>query len=59
MAFGIGTNTQKADAGAVKGNQREIACDCWFTTTGKIIPRMLKIQDEDGFSGNYVLGLGR
>ena len=48
MAFGIGINTQKADAGAVKGTQREIACDCWFTTTGKIIPRMLKIQDEDG-----------
>ena len=36
MAFGIGTNTQKADAGAVKGTQREI------------IRRMLKIQDEDG-----------
>ncbi len=48
MAFGIGTNTQKTEAGPVKGTQREIACDCWFTTNGKIIPRMLKIQDEDG-----------
>lgn len=48
MAFGIGTNMQSGDAGAVKGSQREIACDCWFTTNGKIIPRMLKIRDEDG-----------
>ena len=48
MAFGIGINSQQADAGAVKGSQRKIACDCWFTATGKIIPRMLKIRDEDG-----------
>ena len=48
MAFGIGTSTQKTEAGSVKGSQREIACECWFTSTGKIIPLMLKIQDEDG-----------
>lgn len=48
MAFGIGTNTQVADAGQVQGTQREIACECWFTSTGKIIPLMLKIKDEDG-----------
>ena len=48
MAFGIGTNTQKADAGEIRGEQREIACDCWFTSTGRIIPRMLKIREEDG-----------
>lgn len=48
MAFGIGTNTQKADSGAVRGKQREIACQCWFTSKGRITPLMLKIQDEDG-----------
>ena len=48
MAFGIGTNTQKADAGFVKGRQREIACQCWFTSKGKVTPLMLKVQDEDG-----------
>ena len=48
MAFGIGTNTQKADSGVVRGKQREIACQCWFTSKGKITPLMLKIQDEDG-----------
>ena len=48
MAFGIGTNTQKADAGFIKGKQREIACQCWFTSKGKVTPLMLKIEDEDG-----------
>ena len=48
MAFGIGTNTQKADSGVVRGKQREIACQCWFTSKGRITPLMLKIQDEDG-----------
>ena len=48
MAFGIGTNTQRADSGPVRGKQREIACQCWFTSKGKITPLMLKIQDEDG-----------
>lgn len=48
MAFGIGTNAQTADAGFIKGKQREIACQCWFTSKGKVTPLMLKIEDEDG-----------
>ena len=48
MAFGIGTNAQKADAGFIKGKQKEIACQCWFTSKGRVTPLMLKIEDEDG-----------
>ena len=48
MAFGIDTNPQKTDAGFIKGKQREIACQCWFTSKGKVTPLMLKVQDEDG-----------
>lgn len=48
MAFGTGTGLHPADAGAVKGKQKEVACECWFTSTGKITPLMLKIEDEDG-----------
>lgn len=48
MAFGIGTNTQAAVFGPIKGKQREIACQCWFTSKGKVTPLMLKVQDEDG-----------
>lgn len=48
MSFGIGTNTKEADAGTIRGIQREIACECWFTSTGKMIPLMIKVRDEDG-----------
>ena len=46
MAFGIGTNAGNTNAGTVKGTQKEIACECWFTSTGKMIPLMLKVKDE-------------
>lgn len=48
MAFGIGTNSPQADAGRVRGTQKKVGCQCWFTSTGKVMPLMLKIQDEDG-----------
>lgn len=48
MAFGIGTNTEKPDSGKIKGVQEDIACDCWFSSTGKAIPRFIKYQDKDG-----------
>ena len=48
MAFGIGTNTGSADAGSVRGAQKEVACQCWFTRSGNITPLMIKVQDEDG-----------
>lgn len=48
MAFGIGTNSQAANVQIVKGEQKKVACECWFTSTGKVIPLMIKIQDENG-----------
>lgn len=48
MAFGIGTMQQESSGGIVKGIQKEIACECWFTSTGRAIPLMLKLQDENG-----------
>lgn len=48
MAFGIGINSIKADAGSVRGTQQKIACECWFTSTGRIMPLMLKIEDKNG-----------
>lgn len=48
MAFGIGINTQETNAGNIRGRQMDIACECWFTSKGKIRPLMLKYQDERG-----------
>ena len=48
MAFGIGINTNTPNAGEVKGSQWEVACDCWFTADGDLLPRYIKVMDEDG-----------
>lgn len=48
MEFGMGTDVRRTQTAAVRGVQREIACECWFTSSGKIIPLLLKVKDEDG-----------
>lgn len=48
MGFQLGDIRHHPDAGVLKGIQRQIACDCWFTAKGKSIPRMLKVMDEAG-----------
>ncbi|UWP58599.1 hypothetical protein [Ruminococcus gauvreauii] len=48
MTFKIGSEIQTADAGAIRGHVREIACKCWFTRKGEGIPLMIKLEDEDG-----------
>ncbi len=48
MAFGIGAGPSGPDMGSVRGTQKEIACQCWFTSTWRVMPLMLKIEDEDG-----------
>lgn len=48
MAFGVGTDSFGADEGKVRGIRKNVACECWFTSTGRVMPLMLKIQDEDG-----------
>lgn len=46
MAFGIGTNADKRDSGRLKGIKFDAAVDCWFTSTGKTMPRLIKILDQ-------------
>lgn len=48
MAFGIGVYTTQPEGGSLKGRQEDVACDCWFTSTGKGIPRLVKYQDSEG-----------
>ncbi len=47
MSFGIGINAQRTNAGRLTGRQVEVACKCWFTSTGHMIPLSLKFQDEE------------
>ena len=47
-AFGIGTNTQGINSGRLVGEQKEIACHCWFTSKGKSKPTLIKFENKDG-----------
>jgi len=48
MAFHLGDIAERLDSGSLRGIQREVACECWFTSRGKTIPRRIRIMDEDG-----------
>lgn len=48
MGFRLGDIAEKRDNGVLRGIQREIACECWFTSKGKSIPRLIKVMDEEG-----------
>lgn len=48
MAFRLGDIIEPRDSGALRGIQREIACDCWFTSQGKSLPRAIKVMDAQG-----------
>ena len=46
MAFGIGTNTEHPEHQLLAGAVNEVAVKCWFTSTGRSIPLMMKLQTE-------------
>lgn len=48
MGFRLGDIAEKTDYGVLRGIQREIACECWFTSKGKSIPKFIKVMDEEG-----------
>lgn len=48
MGMGIGINAGQTDAGEIRGCQEPIACGVWFTSTGRILPKTIKFQDEEG-----------
>ena len=48
MGFRLGDIAQRTEHGMLRGIQREIACECWFTSQGKTIPKIIKVMDEEG-----------
>lgn len=48
MGFQLGDIAEKNENGTLRGIQREIACECWFTSKGKSIPKIIKVMDEEG-----------
>ena len=47
MAFGIGINTEKPQSGYLQGDFYEVAVKCWFTASGKSMPLMMKIKNQE------------
>lgn len=47
MLFRTGDTIKEPDAGNLRGSQLPVACECWFTSSGKIMPLMLKVQNEE------------
>ncbi len=45
--FGIGVNANDIDSGNLYGEVYEIACNAWFTASGKPIPLAFKFKGED------------
>lgn len=48
MGFRLGDIAEHTESGILRGIQREIACECWFTSKGKSIPKIIKVMDEEG-----------
>ena len=48
MAFGIGINAQQPGTKKPAGSYTDVACECWFTSGGRVMPLMLKVKTEDG-----------
>lgn len=48
MTFEFGTNAINPTQDNIKKQQKNIACECWFTKSGKITPLMFKYEDDDG-----------
>lgn len=48
MAFDSGIYEKPPEAGEIKGKQVDVAVLCWYTASGKAMPRLMKIMDEEG-----------
>lgn len=48
MGMGIGINESLPDEGVITGKQESVACSVWFTSTGRIMPKIMKYKETDG-----------
>lgn len=48
MGMGIGINDAAPDEGILRGEQEPVACSIWFTSTGRIMPKLMKYKEKNG-----------
>lgn len=47
MAFGIGIHTASPEHHIIKGPYADVAVKCWFTSTGRAMPLMMKVETSE------------
>ena len=48
MGFVVSSGSEIAEEKGITGHWQKVAVDCWFTSTGRVIPRLVKYEDDDG-----------
>lgn len=48
MGFSLEPQRERLQERGIQGSFRNVAVMCWFTSSGKAIPIMIKYEDEDG-----------
>ena len=48
MGFTVEAGKEKKEEHAVSGKYQKVAVDCWFTSTGRVMPKLIKYMDEEG-----------
>lgn len=48
MGFAVSASEEILHERKVKGQYHKVAVDCWFTATGRMMPKMLKYMDDEG-----------
>lgn len=48
MGFTIEAGREKKEEHAISGKYQKVAVDCWFTSTGRVMPKLIKYMDEEG-----------
>lgn len=47
MAFGIGIHTDSLKHHMTEGPYKDVAVKCWFTSTGRSMPLMMKVETSE------------
>ena len=48
MGFVVAAQEERLQEQVVKGQYQKVAVACWYTSSGKSIPMMIKFEDSEG-----------
>lgn len=48
MGFVVTSQEEKKQEAGIRGHYRKVAVGCWFTSTGRAIPKMVRYEDDEG-----------